>query len=186
MLIFWFVILLIQEGKFEKFIQSIIYLFYSSSKSLQFGELKIRGQRQLKPLQIPQNPSPSFLKKLPNKVIKLLSLPLLYFPLFLTSKQAIRYCQCLRALALGCKNPVAILPSTPLISFHIRVCKPRIFCILATVRLHICVHEDGKKIYFFNLKHCLSSSLQTPFFFFFLFSFFSSLSLTLSPFFLSR
>ena len=38
----------------------------------------------------PPNPSPSFLKKLPNKVIELLSLPLLYSPsFFFTSKQAI-------------------------------------------------------------------------------------------------
>ena len=34
----------------------------------------------MKPLQISPNSFPSFLKKLPNKVIELLSLPLLYFP----------------------------------------------------------------------------------------------------------
>ena len=40
----------------------------------------MRGWRLLKPLQIPPPPS---LKKLPNKVIELLSLPLLYSPSFL-------------------------------------------------------------------------------------------------------
>ena len=36
----------------------------------------------MKPLQIPPKPSPSFFKKVPNKVIELLSLPLLYSPSF--------------------------------------------------------------------------------------------------------
>ena len=53
-------------------------MLYSPSKSLQFGGIKNEG---LEVVQTPPNPSkslPSFLKKHPNKVIKLLSLPLLY------------------------------------------------------------------------------------------------------------
>ena len=56
-----------------------IYLLYSSLKSLQFGG--IRNER-LEVVETPPNSSPSFLKKLPNKVIELLSLPLLYSPSF--------------------------------------------------------------------------------------------------------
>ena len=51
-----------------------IYLLYSPSKSLQFGRIKNEG---LEVVKTPPNSSPSFLKKLPNKVIELLSLPLL-------------------------------------------------------------------------------------------------------------
>ena len=63
----------------REFIWSIIYLLYSPSKSLQFGGIKNKG---LEVVETPPNLSPSFLKKLPNKVIKLLSLPLPYFPSF--------------------------------------------------------------------------------------------------------
>ena len=56
-----------------------IYLLYSPSKSLQFGGIKNEG---LEVVEIPPNSSLSFLKKLPNKVIELLYLPLLYFPSF--------------------------------------------------------------------------------------------------------
>ena len=66
---------------------SIIYLLYSPFKSLQFWGIKNEG---LEGVEIPPNLSPSFLKNLPNKVIELLSLPLLYSPsFFLTFKQAI-------------------------------------------------------------------------------------------------
>ena len=56
-----------------------IYLLYSPSKSLQFGGIKNEG---LEVVETPPNSSLSFLKKLPNKVIELLYLPLLYFPSF--------------------------------------------------------------------------------------------------------
>ena len=49
---------------------SIIYLLYSPSKSLQFRRIKNEG---LEVFETPPNPSPSFLKKLPNKIIELLS-----------------------------------------------------------------------------------------------------------------
>ena len=52
-----------------------IYLLYSPSKSLQFGGIKNEG---LEMVETPPNSSLSFLKNLSNKVIKLLSLPLLY------------------------------------------------------------------------------------------------------------
>ena len=48
-------------------------------KSLQFGGIKNEG---LELVEIPPNAAPSFFKKLSNKVIKLLSLPLLYSPSF--------------------------------------------------------------------------------------------------------
>ena len=54
-------------------------MLYSPSKSLQFGTIKNEG---LEVVQTPPNPLHSFLKKYPNKVIKLLSLPLLYSPSF--------------------------------------------------------------------------------------------------------
>ena len=54
-------------------------MIYSPSKSLQFGRIKNEG---LEVVETPPNLSPSFLKKLPNKVIELLSLPLLYSPSF--------------------------------------------------------------------------------------------------------
>ena len=56
-----------------------IYLLYSPSKSLQFKGIKNEG---LEVVETPPNSSPSFLKKLLNKVIGLLSLPLLYSPSF--------------------------------------------------------------------------------------------------------
>jgi len=54
-------------------------MLHSPSKSLQFGGIKNEGSEVV---QTPPNPSPSFLKKYQNKVIKLLSLPLLYSPSF--------------------------------------------------------------------------------------------------------
>jgi len=54
-------------------------VLYSLSKSLQLGGIKNEG---LEAVETPQNPSPSFLKKLPNKVFELLSFPLLYSPSF--------------------------------------------------------------------------------------------------------
>ena len=62
-----------------KFIWSKISILYSPSKSLQFWGIENEG---LEVVEIPPNPSPSFVKNLPNKVIKLLSLPLLYSPSF--------------------------------------------------------------------------------------------------------
>ena len=59
-----------------------IYLPYSYSKSLQFEGIK---NKKLEVVETPPNPSkllPLLPKKLPNKVIKLLSLPLLYTPSF--------------------------------------------------------------------------------------------------------
>ena len=56
-----------------------IYLLYSPSKSLKFGRIK---NEVLEVVETPPNSSPFFLKKLPNKVIELLSLPLLYSPSF--------------------------------------------------------------------------------------------------------
>ena len=56
-----------------------IYLLYSPFKSLQFGGIKNEG---LEVVETPPNSSPSFLKRLPNKVIELLFLPLLYSPSF--------------------------------------------------------------------------------------------------------
>ena len=56
-----------------------IYLLYSPSKSLQFGGIK---NERLEVVETPPNSSPLFLKKLLNKVIELLSLPLLYSPSF--------------------------------------------------------------------------------------------------------
>ena len=56
-------------------IYDIIYLLYSPSKSFQFGEIKNKG---LKVVNTPPNSSLSFVKKLSDKVIKLLSLSLLY------------------------------------------------------------------------------------------------------------
>ena len=50
-------------------------MLYSSFKFLQFGEIK---NKKLKVVQTPPNLSPSFFKKYSKKVIKLLSLPLLY------------------------------------------------------------------------------------------------------------
>ena len=50
-------------------------MLHSPSKSLQFGRIKNEG---LEVVETPLHSSPSFLKKLPNKVIELLSLPLLY------------------------------------------------------------------------------------------------------------
>ena len=58
---------------------SIIYLLYSPSKSLQFRGIK---NKELEVIETPPNLSLSFLKKLPNEVIELLSLPLLYSPSF--------------------------------------------------------------------------------------------------------
>ena len=58
---------------------SIIYLLYSSSKSHQFEGIK---NEELEVVETPPNPSPSFFKKLPNKVVELHSLPLLYSPSF--------------------------------------------------------------------------------------------------------
>ena len=54
-------------------------MYSTLSKSLQFGGIK---NERLEVVETPSNPSLSFLKKLPNKVIKLLSLPLLYSPSF--------------------------------------------------------------------------------------------------------
>ena len=54
-------------------------MLHSPSKSLQFGRIKNEG---LEVVQTPPNPSLSFLKKHPNKIIKLLSLSLLYSPFF--------------------------------------------------------------------------------------------------------
>ena len=54
-------------------------MLHSPSYSLQFGGIKNEG---LEGVQTPPNLSPSFLKKLSNKVIELLSLPLLYSPSF--------------------------------------------------------------------------------------------------------
>ena len=51
-----------------------IYLLYSPSKFFQFREIK---NEELKVVETPPNFSTSFLKKLPNKVIELFSLPLL-------------------------------------------------------------------------------------------------------------
>ena len=56
-----------------------IYLFYSSLKSLKFWGIR---NESLEVVETSLNSSPSFLKKLPNKVIELLSLPLLYSPSF--------------------------------------------------------------------------------------------------------
>ena len=56
-----------------------IYLLYSPFKSLQFKRIKNEG---LEVVETPPNSSPSFLKKLLNKVIGLLTLPLLYSPSF--------------------------------------------------------------------------------------------------------
>ena len=56
-----------------------IYLLYFPSKSLKFGRIKNEG---LEVVETSPNSSTSFLKKLPNKVIELLSLPLLYSPSF--------------------------------------------------------------------------------------------------------
>ena len=47
-----------------------IYLLYSPSKSLKFGEIKNEGLEVVETLQTPSNSFLSFLKKLPNKVIK--------------------------------------------------------------------------------------------------------------------
>ena len=58
-----------------KFIWLIIYLIYFLIKSLQFGGIKNKG---LEVVETSPNPSPLFVKKLQNKVIELLSLPLLY------------------------------------------------------------------------------------------------------------
>ena len=61
-------------------IYDTIYLPYSPSKSLQFLGIKNEG---LEVVKTPQISSLSFVKKLSNKVIKLLSLYLLYSsPLF--------------------------------------------------------------------------------------------------------
>ena len=61
-------------------IYDTIYLPYSPSKSLQFGGIK---NEELEVVKTPPNSSLSFVKKLSNKVIKLLSLSLLYSsPLF--------------------------------------------------------------------------------------------------------
>ena len=54
-------------------------MLHSPSKSLQFGGIKNEG---LEVVQTPPNPFLSFLKKHSNKVIKLLSFPLLYSPSF--------------------------------------------------------------------------------------------------------
>ena len=60
-------------------VNNLSTLLSSPSKSLQFGGIKNKG---LEVVETPPNSSPSFLKILPNKVIELLSLPLLYFPSF--------------------------------------------------------------------------------------------------------
>ena len=58
-------------------VNNLSTLLYSLSKSLQFGGIKNEG---LEVVETSPNSSPSFLKKLPNKVIELLSLPLHYSP----------------------------------------------------------------------------------------------------------
>ena len=60
-------------------VNNLSTLLYSPSKFLQFGGIKNEGWELV---ETPPNPSPSFFKKLPNKIIELLSLPLLYSPSF--------------------------------------------------------------------------------------------------------
>ena len=61
-----------------------IYLVNNLSTLLYFQISLIWGIKNegLEVVETPPNSSPSFLKKLPNKVIELLSLPLLYSPFF--------------------------------------------------------------------------------------------------------
>ena len=79
----WFIINLERVNWEIYLVNNLSTLLYSPFKSLQFGGIKNEG---LEVVETPPNPSklpPSFLKKLPNKVIKLLSLSLLYSPSFI-------------------------------------------------------------------------------------------------------
>ena len=55
-------------------------MLHSPSKSLQFERIKNEGLEVVQTPPTPTNSSSSFLKKNPNKVIKLLSLLVLYSP----------------------------------------------------------------------------------------------------------
>ena len=61
----------------------------SNLLSIQISPIWRIKNEELDVIKTPSNPSPSFLKKLPNGVIELLSLPSLYSLLFLISKQVI-------------------------------------------------------------------------------------------------